>query len=369
MSVLFLDPVGGDGWGGVETWLMDVALGLAARGHDVCAAGRPGSMWTKRAGEAGFPVLEIAMRSDFAPGQAAALSRYMRERKVDVVATKLDRGIRIAGFAARFAGRPPVVAFMGLVETTPGLRHRLTYRMFLDRVVTLTDRMATEIASRGGFDRSRVAVIPQGIRVDDYLPEPGAREAVRAELGIDAAAPVAIGIGRLHRQKRFDVMLDAFARVAAAAPSARLLIAGTGSLEGEIAAERARRGLEANVLMLGFRRDTRRLLAAADVLVMSSDDEGVPVVALEAMAAGRPVVATRVGSMDAAVESGRTGVLVEKGDPAALGEAIRSVLLAPDRGAAMGAAARAHVVERFRVEKCVVDTERLFQSIRRSRRP
>jgi glycosyltransferase involved in cell wall biosynthesis len=367
MSVLFLDPVGGDGWGGVERWMIDLGRGLVARGHRVCAAGKPDSVWTRRAEGAGFPTCAVALRSDFAPEQTRTLARFMRGHGVDVVATKLHRGIRAAGFAARFAGRPPVVAIMGLVETTRGLRYRLTYRMFLDRVITLTDEMAAEIADRGGFDRSRVAVVPQGIRVEAFDVPAGTRAAVRAELGVDADAPVAVGIGRLHEQKRYDLMLDAFARVVAAAPSARLWIVGTGSLEDEIVAERARRGLDAHVKLLGFRADVPRILAAADVLVMSSDDEGVPVVALEAMAAGRPVVATRVGSIDAAVAPGVTGVLVEKGDPAALADAMRSVLLSKDRGSAMGSAARARVVERFRIEKCVADTEKFLLSIRRRR--
>jgi glycosyltransferase involved in cell wall biosynthesis len=363
MSLLLLDPVGGDGWGGVERWMTDLGRGLVARGHRVCAAGKPDSIWTRRAAEAGFPACAVPLRSDFGPRQAMTLARFMRREGVDVVATKLHRGIRAAGFAARFAGRPPVVAIMGLVETSPKLRHRWTYRLFLDRVITLTEQMAAQIAEVGGFDRSRVAVIPQGIRVEAFDVPPGTREAARAELGLEPNAPVAVGIGRLHEQKRYDLMLDAFSRVVADAPSARLLIVGTGALEESIRAARRRLGLDERVHLLGFRSDVPRILAAADVLVMSSDDEGVPVVALEAMAAGRPVVATRVGSMEAAVEQGRTGVLVARGDPAALADALRAVLLSRDRGAAMGAAARARVVERFRVEQCVADTERFLLSI------
>ncbi len=366
LSVLLLDPVD-SGWGGVERWLMDVALGLAARGHRVSFAGRPDSVWMRAAAETGLPACAVPLRTDFSPSQVARLASFLRANEVDVVATKLHRGIRAAGIAAKFAGRPPVVAFMGLVETRRGLRYRLTYRLFLDRVVTLTERMRAEIARIGGFDASRVEIIPQGIRVEAFDVAPGTREAVRAELGVEPDAPVALGIGRLHLQKRFDLMLDAFARIVRDAPSARLFIVGTGRLEGDILAHRARLGLERNVTMLGFRRDVPRLFAAADALVMSSDDEGVPVVALEAMAARRPVVATRVGSIEAAVESGRTGVLVEKGDVAGLADALRKVILSPDRGAAMGAAARARVVERFTIERCVAETERLFLSIRRSR--
>src|SRR6185436_18403697 len=135
LSLLLLDPVGGEGWGGVERWLFDLATGLRDRGHRVAMAGRPGSRWIRRATEAGFPVCEVALRGDFHLRQAWNLSRFMRREAVDVVVTKLHRGIRVSGFAATFAGRPPVVALMGLVEARRGLRYRLTYRLFLDRVV------------------------------------------------------------------------------------------------------------------------------------------------------------------------------------------------------------------------------------------
>jgi glycosyltransferase involved in cell wall biosynthesis len=124
-------------------------------------------------------------------------------------------------------------------------------------------------------------------------------------------------------------------------------------------------GLERSVELIGFRTDVARIMAAADCLVMSSDDEGVPVVALEAMAAGRPVVSTEVGSIAAAVLHGRTGFLVPKGDVAALADALVSVLGAPDRRRDLGEAGRARVCERFPVQRCVEETERLLLGLRR----
>jgi len=369
MSLLVLDPVGGEGWGGVERWLWDVSTGLRDRGHLVTMAGRPGSAFTRRAEEGDFPVCEVPLRGDFHLRQTWRLARFMRLHGVDVVATKLHRGMRVAGFAGLLAGRPPVVAFMGLVETRAGLRYRLTYDLFLDRVVTLSETMRAQIAAIGRLDPARVAIIPQGIRTEVFAVPPGTREAARAELGLAPNAPVALGIGRLHLQKRFDLLLAAFAEVVRELPDARLVIAGEGRLRADIERHRTRLGLEASVSLLGFRRDAPRLMAAADVLVMSSDDEGIPVVALEAMAAGRPVVATRVGSMEAAVVDGTTGLVVEKGDVKGLANAMRTVLGAPDRGAAMGAAGRERAVARFHVERCLAETERFLLSLRREARP
>lgn len=364
LSLLFLNPMGRDGWGGVERWLFDLAVGLRDRGHRVVSAGGPESVWSLRTEAEGFPTCRLPMRSDFAPGQARTLARFLREHRVDVVGTKLHRGIRVGGLAARLAGRPPVVAFMGLVETEPGWRYRMTYRLFLDGVVTLSAAMRDEIVLRGRLDPARVVAIPYGVRPGDYeLPAP-VRESVRREWGVDDATPVALALGRVHRQKRFDVLLDAWRLVAERIPAARLLIAGEGKLQSELEAHRRRLGLDDSVRFIGFRRDVARCLAGADCLAMSSDFEGLPMVAIEALAAARPVVATRVGSIAEIVEDGRSGRLVAKGDPAALAGALTEVLGSADRGRALGAAGRAHVVERFPLSRCVEETERHLVAVR-----
>jgi glycosyltransferase involved in cell wall biosynthesis len=365
LSLLIVNPMGGAGWGGVERWLFDLAVGLRARGHRVTAAGQPDSAWSERTAEAGFDVCRVPLRSDFAPGQRRTLAAFMRRHEVDVVATKLHRGIRVSGFAARAAGRPPVVAFMGLVETEPGWRYRLTYRLFLDRVVTLSDAMREEIATVGRLDPATVVTIPYGIRPGEYELPPATRAEVRAELGVPPDAPVALALGRMHLQKRFDVLLEAFRRVVDELPAARLVVAGEGRLLTTVDAQRRRLGLESSVTLLGFRRDVARLLAASDCLVLSSDFEGLPMVVLEAMASARAVVSTNVGSLPAMVEHGRTGLLVPKGEPAALADALTAVLASPDRGRAMGEAGRARVLERYPLERCIVETERYLLSVRR----
>lgn len=365
LSLLIVNPLERAAWGGVERWLMDLALGLRERGHRIVSAGCPESAWTQRSAEAGFPVCTVPLRSDFSLPQARTLAAFARTHAVDVIATKLHRGIRASGFAARFCGRPPVVAFMGLVETEPGWRYRLTYRLFLDRVVTLSDAMRDEIATRGALDPRTVVTIPYGIRPGDYALPAEARDAVRRDLGATPETPVALALGRLHLQKRFDLLLDAFRRVADRLPGARLWIAGTGRLEADLDAQRRRLSLEDSVRFLGFRRDVAPLLAACDCLVMSSDFEGLPMVALEAMASARPVVATNVGSLPAMVEHGKTGLLVAKGDGDGLADALAAVLSRPDRGRSMGDAGRERVLARYPLSRGVEETERYLLSIRR----
>ncbi len=365
LSILMLNPLERGAWGGVERWLFDLATELRARGHHIVSAGCPDSAWTARTEEAGFPVVRVPLRSDFSWSQARTLAAFMREHRVQIVATKLHRGIRAGGFAARFAGRPPVVALMGLVETRPGWRYSLTYNLFLDRVITLSDAMRDEIAAIGGLDPALVATIPYGIRPAEYEVPEADGAAVRAELGIAADAPVALALGRMHLQKRFDHMLDSWKLVVARLPAARLLIAGQGRMLDDMRARAASLGIGGAVHFLGFRRDVPRVLAAADTLVMSSDFEGLPMVVLEAMAASRAVVTTDVGSVRAMLEEGKSGRIVPIRDAPALSAALCDVLGSPDRGRAMGRAGRARVLERFPLSRCIDETERYLLALRR----
>lgn len=368
LGILIVNPMGRDGWGGVERWLLDVCRGLAERGHRIAAAGRPSSAWLSRSEEAGFQTLSIPLRADFQLRQARTLSRFMTEFGADVVLTKLHRGIRSAGFAAKLAGAPPVIAFMGLVETRPGLRYRLTYDLFLDGVVTLSDRMRDAIVERGGLAPDSVRAIPYGVVIDRYRTVDGAGATMRRQLGVPENAPLAVAVGRLNEQKRFDLLLEAFRDVHAQLPEARLVIAGTGSLERSLIAKRDELQLAGVAQLIGFRRDVPSLLAAADTLVMSSDDEGLPMVILETMAAARPVVATTVGSIDDQVVPGETGLLVPRRDVPALTNALVTMLGDLDRAREMGEAARERVSRLFPLDLCVRRTEAYLREITRERR-
>ncbi len=365
LSLLVVNPMGGEGWGGVERWLVDLCRGLRERGHAVTMAGRPDSAWILRTAESGFDTITVPLRSDFHLGQARKLSQAIKERGIDVIATKLHRGIRASGFAAKFAGSPPVVAFMGLVEAKPGLRYRMTYDMFLDGVVTLTEDMRQKIVAAGALDADTVRAIPYGVIVDDYRVPDGTGAAVRDELGLPADAPVALAIGRLNEQKRYDLLLEAFCEVRKRLPKARLVIAGTGSLMQALVAKRDGLGLGGAADLIGFRRDVAQLLAAADTMVMSSDIEGLPMVILEAMASARPVVATTVGSIAEQVVPGETGELLPRRDVPALTDALTRMLSDRGRAAAMGQAARRRVEQIYPLDLCVRRTEAYLASLRR----
>lgn len=358
-TVLILNPMGEDGWGGVERWFMDLALGLRARGTRVLSVGRPGSRWTTRCLEEGIETRTTPMRGAFPLGEARAVAFWMQEQGVDVVCTKLHKGIRLAGLAARFAGHRPLVAFMGLVEVERGWRHRLAYRLLLHRILTLTEGMRRDILAVGsGVPPDHVAAIPFGVLPSNY--EAPADPAVRESLGAAPGERLLVAAGRLHNQKRFDVLLEAFA---ATGGRARLAVVGTGALLPDLREKARAAGVADRVRFAGFRPDIREVLAAADLFVQSSDDEGLPIVVMEAMASARAVVATDVGSLRELVVDGETGLLVPRRDPAALAAAMGALLGDDGRRRAMGEAGRTRIRERFPLERFVADTEAYLRKV------
>ncbi len=188
--------------------------------------------------------------------------------------------------------------------------------------------------------------IPNGIPVADYAPPPGAREEFRESVGIPAEAPVFVTVGRFFEQKNHVALIAAFASERLRSMGSHLLLAGDGELRGELEGLVRQRGVAGRVHFLGKRGDVPRVLAAADVFVLPSLWEGHPLSVMEAMAAGKPVIATTVGSVPELVTPG-TGLLVRPGDVAALEAAMFEIASDPGRARAAGAEALLAARARF----------------------
>ncbi|MDX2140613.1 MAG: glycosyltransferase family 4 protein [Chloroflexota bacterium] len=200
----------------------------------------------------------------------------------------------------------------------------------------------------------RITVIPPGVDTQRFHPGVDG-SAVRAEAGIAAAAPVVALIARFQNVKGHDVFQAMARRVAQAMPEARFIVAGENT-QTSADDDYKRRILETartdpllreRLVYLGYRADAERVMAAADVVVCSSDFESYGMVNVEAMASGKPVVSTRRGGPSETVVHGETGYLVDPRDDAALAEHVVALLRDPALRARMGAAGRAHVESRF----------------------
>jgi glycosyltransferase involved in cell wall biosynthesis len=217
-----------------------------------------------------------------------------------------------------------------------GLRH-------FDHVAAVSAEIAQELVG-AGVPAEKVSVVDNGISVPDA--EVDARLRVRMEFGVPTASKLIVHIGRLARPKRIDLLLEAVSTLPQAFQT-HVLLVGEGE-EREALADLARRaGLEHRVHFCGYRSDVGRMLAAADLFVLSSEKEGLPLVVLEAMAMRCPIVSTRVGAVPNVLSDGHDAWIVPMNDTRALNDAISDVLQRPDVAVTRAAHAYTGFVRRY----------------------
>ena len=276
----------------------------------------------------------------------------------DVVHSFLFHANMAARLAALGAGVGAVVASARVAERSRPRRRALerwTHRL-VDVEVCVSNGVRDYLGA-GGFPRDKLAVIPNGVDIERFASRD---PAFKAKLGIGPDTPLVATIGRLHEQKGMTYFLRAAASVRHSRPDCHFLLVGHGPLEDELRAQAREFHIADHVTFLGFCDDIPSVLAATDVFVLASLWEGMPNAVLEAMAAGIPVVATRVeGTLDI-IEDGETGVLVMPKDIPALVSSILRLLGDPARARRLGEAAQAHVRAHFLLDAMVHRHEELY---------
>ncbi|MHC5210222.1 MAG: glycosyltransferase [Planctomycetota bacterium] len=357
------------GVGGAEKHLLLLARGLAERGHAVRIA------WLKGQGELAPAFAQAGLATERLGGAAdaggevrpwaakRALARLVREWRPDLVHTHLLKADALGALAVR--GVPLVSSKhndeRALLRWPVSVVHGVLARR-VARTIALSDHVAAFTARHGRVPAGRITRIYYGI--DPAAWRPGrSREAVRAELGLADEAPVLICVGRLAPQKDHTTLLRAMTRVS---PDGQLLVVGGdpfGDGEARLAAQVDELGLGGRVHLLGIRHDVPDLLAASDLFVLPSLWEGLGLVFLEAMAAGLPVVATRVSAVPEVVEHGVTGWLVPPADPEALAAAVGAALRDPRAREAAGRAGRERLAARFGLPRMIDETLAVYDGV------
>ncbi len=297
------------------------------------------------------------------------LYRLIRRLRPDVVHTHTAKAGFVGRVAAWLAGVPVIVhTFHGHVFH--GYFSPARTRLFLalerlaarlsDAIVTLSDGLRDELVETYHIAaRDKVRVLPLGLDLQRYAGTPRKAGACRAAWGIPPGAPLVGIVGRLVPIKNHALFLQAAARVRAALPDAHFLVVGDGETRPQVEAAVESLGLCGAVTFTGWQQDLAPIYSDLDLLVVSSHNEGTPVSAIEALAAGCPVVATAVGGVPDLLEGGALGALVPPGDAPALAEAIlRALRHPPDvRGA------QAAMLSRFSIDRLARDLEELYREL------
>ena len=325
-----------------------------ARGYEVAVACPEGAL-AAAVRRAGIPVFVCpgADRS-FSWQALRALFGLMRTWRPQIAHTHGSLAGRVA---AALAGARTIYTKHGLaaaeeasiqVRGAGGLLKGLAVRLFADRIVAVSGAVKAALIASGA-DPDRIRVIPGGVDLRPYE-------------GLPALAGGVVGaLGRLEREKGFDLLLQAMAQLAGEARPPRLILGGDGSQREALAQQAREAGLP--VEMAGFVSDVPAFLGQTGLFALSSRSEGLGLVLVEAMAAGRPVVATRVGGVPEVVVDGETGLLVEPGDVDALAAAIRRLLADPALAQRMGAAGRERVRALFSAERMAEQTAAVYEEL------
>jgi glycosyltransferase involved in cell wall biosynthesis len=294
-----------------------------------------------------------------------AVRRHLARVEPDVVHTHLRSADFFGGVAARTLGLPVVSTIHGVDWNRPGRREKirnelvkLARRRLSRRIVTVCDALRSSYLAASGDADHRVVTIHNG---SARRAVPGTGMALRAELGLDARDVVLVMVSVLLPVKAHDVALDAVARLREDFPRLRLVIVGEGPARPAI--ERAARSLGDTVRLTGFRGDVMEILDAADVLIHPSRADAFPMTLVEAIAAGLPVVSTRVGGIPEIVGED-SGLLIESPpSPEALADAVATLLSDADLRRRMAAAGQRRFEAEFTAERWATKLRTLYESV------
>jgi glycosyltransferase involved in cell wall biosynthesis len=329
------------------------------------------SVFTLRAGgevERELRAAGVSVSSLDVPGRLTAAgtvrallrtARRLRAERVDVVHGYQWRPALVGTLAGRLAGVPLLLASKRSLTGADRSGGRAWRRIarHVDTVLVNADALRLE-GERTGM-RCRWALLQNGIDVDAFRID-GTTAAAKAALGLDHDRPVVGTVGRLETRKGHDVLLAAAARLRTRRPMPQILVVGDGPAAAELRRRVDALGIAENVRFTGTLDDVRPALAAMDVFALPSREEGMSNALMEAMAAGRPIVATDVGGNGEVLDRGRLGVLVPRDDAPALADAVGALLDEPARAAALGAASRAFVSERWGARAMVAELEAFY---------
>jgi glycosyltransferase involved in cell wall biosynthesis len=297
-----------------------------------------------------------------------AFDRFLRQRKIQIVHSHGFHSSLFASPIARWAGVPVVVE-------TPHSREywrrgwkanyaidRMVGRC-VDAYIAVSHASRRYLVEEKRLPPEKITVIQNGSELERFDPARRAPEGLRAQLDFGPDDPILLLSGRLEPQKGHSVMLRALPAVLAAVPNARLVCVGEGALRASLEAQVRELGLTDAVRMVGYQSNIEDWLALADVCVLPSLFEGLPLVAIESLAAGRPMVASAVDGTPEIVVDGATGLTVPPANPPALAAAIVRLLRDPELRSQFRHAGRLWVEQHFNIFRQVYDTEQFYRQI------
>ncbi|HJT35650.1 MAG TPA: glycosyltransferase [Pirellulales bacterium] len=354
--------------GGAESLLVDLIrrLDRTRFAPEVCCLKDIGPLGRTLVDE--VPIFHGFIRHKYDLPVVARLARLLRRRRIDAIVT-VGAGDKMfwGRLAARLAGVPVVAAALHSTGWPDGIsRLNRLLTPLTDAFIAVAEPHARYLVEQEKLPRQKVRVVINGIDTDRFRPRPP-DAVLRESLGIPRDAPLAGIVARLSREKNHEMFLEVARRVRERAPKAHFLIVGEGIDRDRLEQHARQLGVADCVHFVGNRPDVPELLALLDVFLLTSHIEASPVSILEALATGKPVVATRVGSVSETVAHGEVGYLVEPDDAAGMAEHTVELFADARLAQLLGTRGRRLVVERASVDRMVEGYQDLLEQLHRNK--
>jgi len=360
MNILFL--VNHLNVGGITSYILTLGKGLKEKGHRVFVASSGGDLMNRML-ELGLKcvIVPLNTKSEISPKIIAGsliLNGLIKRKKIDIVHSNSRTTQVLASILCRRRGVVSIFTCHGFFK--PRFIRRV-FPCWGKKIIAISHQVEEHLIRDFNVSRDNIEVVHNGIDIQRFKnidPKFGAEE--RERLGLSDAPVVGI-VARLSDVKGHIYLIEAMKTVLDKVPQAQLLIVGEGKMKDELTGRVSKLGIEKNVYFVRHSEDTRKVLAAIDVFVMPSLQEGLGLALMEAMAAQLPVVGSNIGGIKALISDGESGLLVKPADTRGLAAAILELLLDEDKRKRLGRQAARFIERSFSQEKMVYETEKVYQ--------
>lgn len=356
--------------GGIETLLLNICrrMNPAQFQTAVCSMQSDGQLKSEFV-QAGIPVFEIPKEEGVTPAVSWRLASLCRREGIHLLHSH-NYASWFYGVLSRWCGSGARIVHTEHSRVEGALRRRILAERVLShwtgRVVAVSESVSTFLGETVKVDSTRLRLVPNGVDVERFRERTKGLEK-RKELGITEQRTLIGIVARLVPVKRHEVLFRAFKRVEQVYPNTTLLVVGDGPLRTSLISLAHELGIR-SVMFLGNRRDIPELLECMDVFTLCSESEGYPITLLEAMAAGKAVVATSVGGCKEIIRDGINGILVPAGDSEAFADALEKMLSSKELRLRLGSNARKEALQSYNLQSAVEAYENFYRELFQARR-
>ncbi|MFA5339471.1 MAG: glycosyltransferase family 4 protein [Candidatus Omnitrophota bacterium] len=354
---------------GAEKIILSIAEGIDREAFDplIIVLQGEGDALPPLASEArnsGLRVEIVKLKGKFDRSSIGRLRNILLTNKIDILHANEYRSDIIGFLAARHTNARTIATAHGWLYIDPKIKlYEWIDSMFLrafDEVIAVSGAMKNELA-KAGIPQDKLKIIENALDYSDIRS--GAGSDIRKEIGAGPETIIVGSVGRLSLERGYEYLLDAAKEILGKCSDIKFLIAGDGDLKNSLIARAQRLGIKEKIVFLGFRKDVKNVYAALDIFVSSSLRESFGLALVEAMAAGKPVVATAVGIAQEIIKNGDNGLLVKPGSAEEIGKAMLILFSDDNKRMEMGDSARRTIEDRFSRNKMIKEYEIAYRSL------